>query len=176
MKIRIFDLTTLRRLRQWTAHTDYIRDVAVHATRPLLLSASDDTTVRAWDLDTGAALGTFAAHEHYVMRLEFSAAEEDLFASASLDGAVRLWRVVKTGDLAEPVVSFVGHEKGVNCVCFFGQRGLVSGGDDWFLAFKTYWEGCNGCYKSLGFWLFLEKIGGFCLFYDCFMFTEFLGD
>ena len=53
--IRVFNVHTLARERAWEAHADYIRAVAPHPTLPLLLSASDDMTVKAWDWERGWA-------------------------------------------------------------------------------------------------------------------------
>lgn len=35
------------------AHPDYIRCLAVHPTQPLVLSGSDDMTIRLWDWEKG---------------------------------------------------------------------------------------------------------------------------
>ena len=36
------------------AHSDYIRCIAVHGSQPLLLSSSDDMTIRLWDWEKQA--------------------------------------------------------------------------------------------------------------------------
>jgi WD40 repeat protein len=38
-------------------------------TRPLLLSGSDDCTIKVWDLSSGACLRTISSHKHFVMDL-----------------------------------------------------------------------------------------------------------
>lgn len=53
--VRIYNVHTLARERAWEAHADYIRAVAPHPTLPILLSASDDMTVKAWDWERGWA-------------------------------------------------------------------------------------------------------------------------
>ena len=36
-------------VKVFEAHSDYIRCIAVHGSQPLLLSSSDDMTIRLWD-------------------------------------------------------------------------------------------------------------------------------
>lgn len=48
-QIRVFNYNTLEKVTTFEAHPDYIRCLAVHPTQPLLLSGSDDMTIRLWD-------------------------------------------------------------------------------------------------------------------------------
>jgi coatomer subunit beta' len=52
-QIRVFNYNTLEKVTQFEAHPDYIRCLAVHPTQPLLLSGSDDMTIRLWDWEKG---------------------------------------------------------------------------------------------------------------------------
>ena len=55
------------------AHSDYIRCIAVHGSQPLLLSSSDDMTIRLWDWDKQwMNTMTFEGHSHYVMMVAFN--------------------------------------------------------------------------------------------------------
>ena len=112
------------------AHSDYIRCIAVHGSQPLLLSSSDDMTIRLWDWDKGwANTQTYEGHSHYVMMVAFNPKDANTFASASLDRSIKVWGL---GTL-QPHFTLEGHEKGVNCVDYFsgGDRPyLVTGADD----------------------------------------------
>lgn len=47
-------------------HDNWIRALAFHPNGKYLLSASDDKTIRVWDLSLGKLHKTIDAHEHFV--------------------------------------------------------------------------------------------------------------
>ena len=112
------------------AHSDYIRCIAVHPSQPLLLTSSDDMTIRLWDWEKSwQNTQTYEGHSHYVMQVAFNPKDANTFASASLDRTIKVWGL---GTL-QPHFTLEGHDKGVNCVDYFsgGDRPyLVSGADD----------------------------------------------
>ncbi|RVW41409.1 Coatomer subunit beta'-2 [Vitis vinifera] len=128
--IRVFDYNTMEKIAEFESHTDFIRSVAVHPTLPYVLSASDDMLIKLWDWEKGwECTQTFQGHAHYVMQVAFSPKDANTFASASLDGTIKIW------NLSSPAPDFTldGHSKGVNCIDYF-MRGskpyLISGSDD----------------------------------------------
>ena len=89
--IRVFDYDTMEKIAEFEAHTDYIRSVAVHPTLPYLLSASDDMVIKLWDWEKAwECTQMFKGHAHYVMQVAFSPKDTDTFASASLDGTIKV--------------------------------------------------------------------------------------
>ena len=51
----------------------FARSLAVHPTQSLLLSSSDDMTIRLWDWEKGCSnMTTFEGHSHYVMMISFN--------------------------------------------------------------------------------------------------------
>jgi WD40 repeat protein/serine/threonine protein kinase len=81
-----------------TGHTGPVFNVAFRppgagpAARPVLASASRDTTVKFWDVATGKSIRTLAGHTGLVSRLEFSRDGRRL-ASADYSGTTIVWDV-----------------------------------------------------------------------------------
>jgi coatomer subunit beta' len=53
LMIRVYNYHTLERVAMLDGHGDYIRKLAVHPTRSIVLSASDDMTIKMWDWEKG---------------------------------------------------------------------------------------------------------------------------
>ena len=78
------------------------RCIAVHPSQTLLLSSSDDMTIRLWDWDKNWANAmTFEGHTHYVMMVAFNPKDTNTFASASLDRSIKV--PAKLAQHARPV-------------------------------------------------------------------------
>lgn len=72
MVIRVFNYNTCQLEHQFEAHTDYIRNIAVHPTKPLFITTGDDMTARLWNWERGFSLEmTFEQHTHYVMNARY---------------------------------------------------------------------------------------------------------
>ncbi|KAK0526017.1 U3 small nucleolar RNA-associated protein 15 [Tilletia horrida] len=95
--VQIFDLSSRAILRTMKGHR-----LATHVTRfssnpSQILSASDDKTVRLWDIPTQEAVNTLDSHTDYVRSAVVSADNPSLLLSGSYDGTVRLWDVRMEG-------------------------------------------------------------------------------
>ncbi|KAI5808055.1 WD40-repeat-containing domain protein [Peziza echinospora] len=95
--IQVFDLNSRAILKTWSSHKQ-----PVHVTKwspvsvTTVLSASDDSTVRLWDLPTGEILNTFIGHQDYVRNAAFlpgggGGGAGAMVVSGGYDGTVRLW-------------------------------------------------------------------------------------
>ena len=72
MKLRVFNYSTSEKVKEWEAHTDYIRTVEVHPTLPYILSSSDDMSVKLWDWDkVRGGGGPTNTHTHRRCRVGF---------------------------------------------------------------------------------------------------------
>eukprot|EP00981_Chlorochromonas_danica_P000867 scaffold211_cov168-Ochromonas_danica.AAC.8 len=121
------------KIKEWEAHTDYIRYLEVHPNRPLVLSCSDDMSIKMWDWEKDwDCVQVFEGHSHYVMMVRINPRDTNTFASASLDKSIKVWGLTA----GTPHFSLDGpgsHEKGVNCVDYYpgGDKPyLLSGADD----------------------------------------------
>lgn len=91
MFIRVYNYNTMDKVKQFEAHTDYIRSVAVHPTLPYVLSSSDDMLIKLWDWEKGwTCVQIFEGHSHYVMQVSFNPKDNNTFASASLDRTIKV--------------------------------------------------------------------------------------
>ncbi|ONH89506.1 hypothetical protein PRUPE_I003100 [Prunus persica] len=128
--IRIYNYDTMEKIKEYEAHTDYIRSVAVHPTLPYLLSCSDDKVIKLWDWEKDwSCTQILEGHSHYVMQVAFNPKDTNTFASASLDGTIKIWNI------GSPKAEFTldGHSNGVNCIDYFScgdKPYLLSGSDD----------------------------------------------
>ncbi|MCG6138663.1 MAG: hypothetical protein MET45_29390, partial [Nostoc sp. LLA-1] len=85
----------------------------------LLATASDDQTVRIWDVNTGECLKMFTGHTNRVWSVKFSP-DGEMLTSASHDETIKLWSV-RTGECYKTLQAPRPYE-GMNIA---GVRGLT---------------------------------------------------
>lgn len=91
-QIRVYNYNTGEKVAQFEAHPDYIRSIAVHPSRPYVLTSSDDYTIKLWNWDNNWKLEqVFEGHQHYIMSIAFNPKDANTFASACLDKTVKIW-------------------------------------------------------------------------------------
>ncbi|KAL8823663.1 MAG: hypothetical protein Q9191_005655 [Dirinaria sp. TL-2023a] len=107
-------------LQTLEGHTHVVSAVAFSPDGSLLASASDDETVRLWNLATGQEVQKLKGHSDEVSAVAFSQ-DGSLLASASDDQTVRLWDPA-TG---QEVQKLEGHTDKVNAVAFSQDGSLL---------------------------------------------------
>lgn len=95
------------------ADDNWIRALVFHPSGKFLLSASDDKTIRTWDLATGRCLKTLEAHSHFVTTMAWGrapapgASQPNGAATNGTNGAhaesAQLVNVVATGSVDQTV-------------------------------------------------------------------------
>ncbi|KAJ6790004.1 hypothetical protein PWT90_03793 [Aphanocladium album] len=93
-KMQVFDVNSRAILRTWAQHKQPVWTTKFSPTDPTaLLSASDDKTVRLWDLPSSDPVTTFAGHADYVRCASFlpAAIGSRMIVSGSYDATVKLW-------------------------------------------------------------------------------------
>jgi len=89
--IQAFDTSSRAILKTWTEHKQPVWVTKWHPRNlTSCMSASDDTTVRAWDLPAESSVWTGYGHEDYVRTGTFIG-EGHLMATGSYDQSIRIW-------------------------------------------------------------------------------------
>jgi len=82
-------------------HAAFVRSVAFHPKAPRLVSASNDGTIKVWDLESGQDLLTLPGQSREVGQAAFSP-DGRWLASVGSDGTLRLWDDGPPGDPSTP--------------------------------------------------------------------------
>ncbi|ODV90372.1 hypothetical protein CANCADRAFT_105966 [Tortispora caseinolytica NRRL Y-17796] len=137
--IRVFNVYTGEKVAQFEAHSDYIRSIVVHPTRPFVLSAGDDMVIKLWDWENDwKCAQVFEGHTHYVMCLAINPKDTNTFASAGLDRTVKIW------SFGSPVPNFTleAHDtRGVNFVDYYplsDKPYIITASDDHTVKIHDY--------------------------------------
>ncbi|KAJ4829178.1 hypothetical protein Tsubulata_007042 [Turnera subulata] len=107
-------------LHEFSGHKGEILDLSWSKNNHLL-SASDDKTVRLWQVGLDHCLKVFA-HSNYVTCVQFNPVDDNHFMSGSIDGKVRIWAISSC-----QVVDWTDVKDIVTAVCYRpdGQGGVV---------------------------------------------------
>lgn len=134
-------------------HTAPINSLKYAPDGSAIYSASEDKSIKMWDVKTGVDINTFNAHTSPVRCMELSD-NGKLLISGDVEGNILIWDAY-TGQVK---MTIAAHEGSVNTVKFTkDQQYIVSGGDDkqlkvWNLkgdTLKTI-KGFNASIQSLG--------------------------
>ncbi|MBZ5520925.1 MAG: TIR domain-containing protein [Acidobacteriia bacterium] len=113
-------------LRTLQGHSYPVWGLAVRADGRLAISASDDNTLKVWDLDSGHELLTLQGHSDRVNGVAISA-DGRLAVSASSDNTLKVWDLVSGREL----FSLQGHSDSVRGVAMSadGRLAVSASGD-----------------------------------------------
>lgn len=89
-KVRLFDLRMSKTLQYYHAHTNNVNSVHFHPSGNYLISSSDDSTSKLYDLVEGRVLFTLKGHEGPVTCSRFTS-DGKIYASVGNDALVNLW-------------------------------------------------------------------------------------
>lgn len=97
-----------------TGHRSTVTRVVFHPVFSLMVSASEDATIKVWDFETGEYERTLKGHTDSVQDLAFDA-QGKLLATCSADVSIKLWDFQQT---YECVKTMHGHDHNVSSVAF----------------------------------------------------------
>ncbi len=121
-------LTTLLFLLSWTivwcqelplqtviqkGHPSSILAISVSQNGKLLVTGSDDKTIKLWSIESGREIRSFSDHKSDVLDVDFSS-DGRLIASAGRDLTFKIWDVA-TGELLQ---SYRDNDRGISSVDF----------------------------------------------------------
>lgn len=100
-----------------------VNSVAINSKNGILGAASDDKTIRLWNLNNYQLIKTIGAHSHFIKAITFSF-DGKFLVSASDDKTVKIYDV-ETG---QEVHTFNGHSHGVKTVAFHPEGEILASG------------------------------------------------
>lgn len=96
--LAVYQMGENKPIGRLTGHQGPISVLKFNPSNKLLLSASDDHTIRIWRGGSGNSCNCFLGHSQSIVSADWI--DEDKVVSASMDGTVRLWSVVDNSLLA----------------------------------------------------------------------------
>jgi serine/threonine protein kinase len=100
-------------LETFTEHTDSVTSVIFSLDGHLVISGSEDTTLKVWHLKLGKKMRTLSGHSGRINCLKISP-DGQLLASTSWDTTIKIWNLKNL----QEVLSLGGHKKWVISVVF----------------------------------------------------------
>lgn len=120
---RMFDDKHTFEKKVLCGHSGPVFGVSIGPGRELLLSCSEDGTIRLWSLKTWTNICVYKSHCYPVWSVKFCP-HGYYFASCSYDRTARLWAT----EHLQPLRIFVGHLNDVDCVEFHPSSNYIASG------------------------------------------------
>ncbi|MBI1922757.1 T9SS type A sorting domain-containing protein [Candidatus Poribacteria bacterium] len=124
-EIRIWDVATSKQIYTLTGHTAQIKDLAFRNNGDLA-SASEDGTVRLWDVPAQGEIRRFNGHVGAAVTSVAFSPDGKRLVSGSSDRTLKLWEA-DTGKLLK---TFEGHKDVVWSVAFSPTREVIASGSE----------------------------------------------
>uniref|UniRef100_A0AC34RJ65 LisH domain-containing protein n=1 Tax=Panagrolaimus sp. JU765 TaxID=591449 RepID=A0AC34RJ65_9BILA len=119
----------LPELHTFTGHRGAVNCVLFHPVYTFFATASDDSTIKIWDIGKQRCERTLSGHTDAVNDLAISP-DGRLLASCSNDMFVKIWDMTET---FECVKTFAGHEHSISSVAFVRNNTVLTASRDHFI-------------------------------------------
>jgi len=120
----------MEKIKEVEVHSDFLRSLLVHPTEPIIITSSDDCTIKLWDYEKNFNLiRSLEEHKNFVMKVALNPKDPSMFASGSMDKKIKCWSI----NSSNSHITLEGHSQGVNSVAFCPLNDkpyLASGADD----------------------------------------------
>lgn len=113
-----------------TGHSDSINAVAITQNGRIIISGSEDNTIKLWDLNTGECLATLDGHEAGVRAVAISP-DGQLLVSGSADNTIKLWQLPSVENepiCPDPIYTLTGHSDDVKCLAISHDGQILASG------------------------------------------------
>ena len=119
--VQLFDMNSRSTLRSFKGHLGAVRVSTFSPNNTVIMSASDDRTVRGWDIPGDTQLFSFEGHTDYIRSGLVAEDNPDLWLTGSYDHTVRLWDTRVGGS-----VMTLEHGAPVESLLMFPGGGLIA--------------------------------------------------